>query len=758
MPPIGSSDFPYPLRTVGGEVEVVADTVVTEELTVTGAAAFQDIYVAGTANITGGIVDLANITADSMTVLNATNLDTLNATGLSTLAGVNAQAVSATSLSSTGTITGASLAVTTPVPETSGGTGSTSLATVTVGNATNATNTTNVSGGATGQVVVQTATGTTGFVGPGTSGQVLTSTGGVPSYASIPATNLAVGVTGTLGVTNGGTGQTSLAAVTVGNATNAVTATNLASGSTGSLPVQTAAGVTGFIDGGTAGYVLTANGAGVAPSYQSAAFGGVLPVANGGTGQTSLAAVQVGTASVAVNINNGLTGQVPYQTGVSTTGFIPLQTAGTILTSNGVGVQPTFQTPQVGTVGGVLPVANGGTGVTTSTGTGSTVLSNNANLVLPNIGAASGASLSLTGNVPTTLPTNGTLVVTGTGGIGVGGTVYAGASLDTDGALFSNQAIVSASNNATSGVTGAIQVPNGGIGCGQTVWGGNLVSGNSVQGVRASVSTTDDATSTITGAITAVNGGISCGKSMWAGEKITANSILDGPTAGDPFSLKTEGGCLVKKSLRVVTGPINAGNANAFFKKVDASDTTQSTSTSTGAITTLGGLGVQQNANIGGTLTVGGVQVGSTSGTFTPTLVASTGGTRVVQDAYGKWINNGGIVTVSVYIRLTGAQTAMTAISNLSIGNIPTFITMSGGVPYSGFIPTGMGTCFFQRMNGLYTYNTPTNICPMFSDSLPTDIRFYQNGANPYTEIVWDDISASTKQIRVMISYMVGEV
>lgn len=758
MPPVSRSDFPYPLRTIDGEVDVEADSIIAGELTVVGMSMFQDVYIAGTANITGGIVDLANITADSMTVINGTDLNTLDVTGLSTLAGVNAQAVSATSLSSTGTITGDSAALTTPLPVTSGGTGSNTLSTVTVGNATNAVNATNVSGGVTGQVVVQTGAGTTGFVGPGTSGQVLTSTGGVPTYASVPATDLATGVTGVLGVSNGGTGQTSLAAVTVGNATsavNATTAVNLAGGATGSLAVQTGSGATAFIAGGTAGHVLTANGAGVAPTYQSAAFSGVLPVANGGTGQTSLAAVQVGTASVAVNINNGLTGEVPYQNGVSSTGFIPLQTAGTILTSNGVGVQPTFQTLQVGTVGGVLPVANGGTGVTTSTGTGSVVLSNNANLVLPNLGAASGASLSLTGNVTTTLPTNGTLVVTGTGGIGVGGTVYSGVSLNTDGALFSNQAIVSSSNNATSGVTGAIQVPNGGIGCGQTVWGGNLVSGNSVDGVRSSMSSTDDATSAITGTIKAPLGGISCAKSVWAGEQVTANSLLDGPGSGDPFSLKTEGGCLVKKSLRVVTGPINAATANAFFNKVDASDTTQSTSTSTGAITTLGGLGVQQNVNIGGSLTVNGVAIGSTSGTFTP-LLNTNGINQTTVTAVGKWNRTMGNTTVDVFIE-TNIALSSGSYNLIKIGNLPGYATM--GTPYtrSAGIPEaqGYGSAWFEGYttlgNGFALYTSPI----AFFGSSGTEI-YFENATGPIGDtILQNETVVKTRYVHVHIAYSI---
>jgi hypothetical protein len=52
-----------------------------------------------------------------------------------------------------------------------------------------------------------------------------------------------------------------------------------------------------------------------------------------------------------------------------------------------------------GDITGTLAVANGGTGVTSSTGTGSVVLSNSPTLVTPALGAASASSLDVSGNV-----------------------------------------------------------------------------------------------------------------------------------------------------------------------------------------------------------------------------------------------------------------------------------------------------------------------------------------------------------------------
>ena len=71
----------------------------------------------------------------------------------------------------------------------------------------------------------------------------------------------------------------------------------------------------------------------------------------------------------------------------------------------------------------VLPVANGGTGVSTSTGSGSVVLNTSPTLVTPTLGIATGTSLSLSSTTASTSTTTGALIVSG--GIGVGGDVRA---------------------------------------------------------------------------------------------------------------------------------------------------------------------------------------------------------------------------------------------------------------------------------------------------------------------------------------------
>lgn len=122
-----------------------------------------------------------------------------------------------------------------------------------------------------------------------------------------------------------------------GTATNATTATNLAGGSAGSIPYQTASGATSQLAAGTNGYVLTLSGG--LPTWAVPATSGVTSFSAGTTGLTP---------------NTATTGGV--------------------------------------TLSGTLGVANGGTGVTTSTGTGNNVLSASPTLT----GTVTAATVNMT--------------------------------------------------------------------------------------------------------------------------------------------------------------------------------------------------------------------------------------------------------------------------------------------------------------------------------------------------------------------------
>ena len=127
--------------------------------------------------------------------------------------------------------------------------------------------------------------------------------------------------------------------------------------------------------------------------------GTALPVANGGTGQTSLSAVTVGTST---NLAGGSNGTIPYQSASGTTQMLAAGTSGQILQTNGVAA-PTW-------------INNGLTLISTITATGAsanfTGLSGYNNyLILFNAVIAASATAGIfftlgTGATPTYLTSN----------------------------------------------------------------------------------------------------------------------------------------------------------------------------------------------------------------------------------------------------------------------------------------------------------------------------------------------------------------
>jgi hypothetical protein len=190
----------------------------------------------------------------------------------------------------------------------------------------------------------------------------------------------------------------------------------------------------------TVGGTLVVTGATTASSFSGA-----------GTGLTGTAA-SLTAGNVTTNAN--LTGMVTSVGNAASLGsFTSAQLAAAVTGETGTGAlvfatSPTLVTPALGTpssgnlsnctnlplvsltagVSGTLPVANGGTGVTSVTGSGSVVLSTSPTLVTPALGTPSAgtltscAGLPIDGGTTGTLPTNrgGTGVTaasTGTGGV-----------------------------------------------------------------------------------------------------------------------------------------------------------------------------------------------------------------------------------------------------------------------------------------------------------------------------------------------------
>jgi hypothetical protein len=128
------------------------------------------------------------------------------------------------------------------------------------------------------------------------------------------------------------------------------------------------------------------------------------------------AAACTGNAATATSLAGGSTGAIAYQTGIGTTGFLPVGTAGQILQSNGAAAPEWITRTNT--------VAGGGTGITSYTA--GDILYANTTTTLAKLPAAAAGNVLLSGTTPSygkvILTTGSTQHVTGTLPVDKGGT------------------------------------------------------------------------------------------------------------------------------------------------------------------------------------------------------------------------------------------------------------------------------------------------------------------------------------------------
>ena len=431
--------------------------------TITGVTATSPVVSSGG---TAPVISMAAATASANGYLTSTDWNTFNnkqpAGSYVTSGGALGTPSSGTATNLTGLPL--STGVTGLLPVANGGTGTASPALVAGTNVT-------ISGTWPNQTINATASG---------SGTVTSVAASVPSFLSIagsPITTsgtLAITYSGTaLPIANGGTAATTAAGARssilpsyTGNS-GKVLAVNVGGTDAEWISAGGSGTVTSVaVSGGTTG--LTTSG-GPITAAGTITLAGTLAVANGGTGVTT----STGSGNVVLSTGPTLTNPVlgtpasgtmtnvtglPLTTGV--TGILPLvnggsgqasaqagmnafagaTTSGSYLRGNGTNVVmstiqaadvPTLNQNTTGTAAGLsatLAVASGGTGVTTSTGTGSVVLSTSPTLVTPILGTPTSGTLTNATGLPLTTGVTGTLPIANGG---TGATTLAGASIVT---------------------------------------------------------------------------------------------------------------------------------------------------------------------------------------------------------------------------------------------------------------------------------------------------------------------------------------
>ena len=367
------------------------------------------------------------------------------------------------------------------------------------------------------------------------------------------------------------------------------TATNIAGGTTGSIPIQSNTGLTGFIPIGGTGSVLYSNG--TTATWQTV------------SGLSNVNATNVYVQQTSEDRNAG---GIFYPTMVSAYDTdIQMDAVSTVTwdDTNNILSSPkilvTATNASVSTITGALTVA-GGIGIGKGLYVGGIVTATNMFLNGYQVSTSSALSIQLSGASQGTAST----INFGTGTtVSVGANIATVQSADTlqlvtnRGASTTNAVTVNNSTQSTSTASGALQVI-GGVGIGGNLYVGGIVTATNMFLNGYQVSTSSALSIQLSGASQGTASTINFG---------TGTTVSVGANIATVQSADT---------LQLVTGR-GASSSNA----ISITNSTQSTSTASGALQVVGGVGIGGNLYVGGNITANQITVNYT--TITQTIVTS---------------------------------------------------------------------------------------------------------------------------------------
>ena len=310
----------------------------------------------------------------------------------------------------------------------------------------------------------------------------------------------------------------------------------------------------------------------------------------------------------------------------------------------------------------------------------------NAKLTTPNITAATGTSLSVTGTVTSASVVGG--VITGTS-TSVSGTTTAASVVG---------GVITGTSTSVSGTTTAASVVGGVITGTSTSVSGTTTAASVVGGVitGSSVSVTGDisgANTSVSGTVTAAStvGGVITGTSTSVSGTTTAASVVGGVITGTSTSVSG-----TTTAASVVGGVITG--------------TSTSVSGTTTAASVVGGVITGTSTSVSGTTTAASVVGGVMTGTSLSASANITGGN----------ILTGGLISATSSVTagniVVGVDSINSGNSRITVnsGNSDTDIAFNGGSANVFYIDAGGNTASFgsatQTVNAIVAFNATTSI------------------------------------------------